>query len=202
MATLALLFSPVRGTGRTMELENTSTTVLGRIGAFNTGDGQSSRQHAQVITDGDGDAVVVEIGSITGTFVNDARVVRAHLADRDQIRVGRCIFEIRTAFPRRCPTCRAAVARDRVVLPARRVMHWPANFLAYSCPSCHSVFRPGPRGGGRVEIAGALVLRTLERLKAAAEQGETDEWRAVEPPTLLGVPEVRELLSSSARFQP
>jgi pSer/pThr/pTyr-binding forkhead associated (FHA) protein len=51
-----------------------------------------SRQHAQVIEDNVGHAVLVDLASNNGTFVGDKRIVRHRLTPGDEIRIMRARF--------------------------------------------------------------------------------------------------------------
>jgi two-component system cell cycle response regulator len=52
-----------------------------------------SRQHSQLVQDGDGQWFVEDLGSTNGTFVNEERVTRRRLTDGDQVRFGDAIFK-------------------------------------------------------------------------------------------------------------
>ena len=51
-----------------------------------------SRQHAQVIEDASGNAVLVDLASNNGTFIGEKRIVRHRLANGDEIRIMRARF--------------------------------------------------------------------------------------------------------------
>ena len=51
-----------------------------------------SRQHAQVIEDNAGNAVLMDLASNNGTFIKDKRIVRHRLAHGDEIRIMRARF--------------------------------------------------------------------------------------------------------------
>jgi len=51
-----------------------------------------SRQHAQVIEDGSGNAVLVDLASNNGTFIGERRIVRHRLSPGDEIRIMRARF--------------------------------------------------------------------------------------------------------------
>ena len=51
-----------------------------------------SRQHAQVLEDASGNAVLVDLASNNGTFIGEKRIVRHRLATGDEIRIMRARF--------------------------------------------------------------------------------------------------------------
>lgn len=55
-----------------------------------------SRQHARITRTSDGGFRILDLGSTNGTYVNDASVSEARLADGDQIKIGRSILKFMT----------------------------------------------------------------------------------------------------------
>jgi hypothetical protein len=78
----------VLGDGRNVKLGD-GTNVIGRLPdcAVPMSDPQSSRHHAEVRNGPDG-AVVVDLDSTNGTYVNDVRIRSHALRDGDTIRIG------------------------------------------------------------------------------------------------------------------
>ncbi|MBA4064417.1 MAG: GGDEF domain-containing protein [Isosphaera sp.] len=73
--------------------------VIGRGEAaeVHTPDQSVSRRHARVGLGPDGRYHVFDLGSSNGTYVNEARVTHAALADGDTVRVGRVVYRFLTA---------------------------------------------------------------------------------------------------------
>ncbi len=71
-------------------------TILGRqVGAgVRLWDSKVSRQHCKILLT-ESAAVVVDLGSSNGTFVNDEQVERAELHDGDLLRIGDTVFRVR-----------------------------------------------------------------------------------------------------------
>jgi pSer/pThr/pTyr-binding forkhead associated (FHA) protein len=82
---LAVLDGP--DLGRIYRVESPSVTI-GRGGAeVQLEDGEVSRQHARLEMRG-GRAVVRDLGSTNGTFVDDVKVAEAEIENRGEFRVG------------------------------------------------------------------------------------------------------------------
>ncbi len=47
-----------------------------------------SRHHAELRSKG-GEIVIIDLGSVNGTYVNDARISEAQLRDEDEVQIGR-----------------------------------------------------------------------------------------------------------------
>ncbi len=71
-------------------------TILGRqVGAgLRLWDSKVSRQHCKIVLEERG-AVVVDLDSSNGTFVNEEQIERAELKDGDLLRVGDTVFRVR-----------------------------------------------------------------------------------------------------------
>lgn len=71
-------------------------TILGRqMGAgLRLWDSKVSRQHCKIVL-GEHGAVVVDLDSSNGTFVNEEQIERAELKDGDLLRVGDTVFRVR-----------------------------------------------------------------------------------------------------------
>jgi pSer/pThr/pTyr-binding forkhead associated (FHA) protein len=98
MAGLVLEIVEGAGAGRQVQLE--SVVDMGRDASLPLAldqDGQVSRRHARVTAQG-GQAVVEDLGSTNGTYVNDQEVHGPRIiAPGDKIRVGLTVIELRTA---------------------------------------------------------------------------------------------------------
>jgi pSer/pThr/pTyr-binding forkhead associated (FHA) protein len=68
--------------------------VVGRDGDCGVADPHPSvsRRHAIILLQADGRFLITDLGSTNGTFVNDARVDSAVLADGDRDRVGSSVY--------------------------------------------------------------------------------------------------------------
>ena len=93
-ACIILLHPPGPELGRRTALDR-ETYVLGREDGADLVINRSavSRQHARLERDDDGAWWVIDLGSTNGSFVNEQRVSRQRLADRDQLRFGDAIFK-------------------------------------------------------------------------------------------------------------
>jgi len=73
--------------GKVLSISKARTTI-GRSGAdIDLDDAELSRQHALIAINGTS-AVLEDLGSTNGTYVDEDRVQRAELADRSEFRVG------------------------------------------------------------------------------------------------------------------
>ncbi len=96
---MRLTLTVVQGTeiGRAVVLEGHESTVVGRNGkadlSFRDSDSHMSRSHF-LIEVGNGKAVLRDLGSQNGTFVNGDRVTKTPLEDGDRITAGRTILRV------------------------------------------------------------------------------------------------------------
>ena len=96
---MRLILTVVQGTevGRSVVLEGHESRVVGRDGkadvSFRDTDSHMSRSHF-LIELGGGRAVLRDLGSQNGTFLNGDRVTRTPLADGDRITAGRTILQV------------------------------------------------------------------------------------------------------------
>jgi predicted component of type VI protein secretion system len=96
---MALSLEIVEGldTGRRVELTGPLRIGRGPEAGLQLGDPQVSRAHAEVVPDRGG-AVVSDLGSSNGTFVNGQQLFGpARLDPGDHLLVGSTVFELRTA---------------------------------------------------------------------------------------------------------
>jgi hypothetical protein len=97
---MALVLEIVEGSGDGRQFRVEAPVDIGRepgAGIALESDTQVSRRHARVTPEGDR-AVVEDLGSTNGTFVNDQEVHGPRfVATGDRIRVGLTVFELRTA---------------------------------------------------------------------------------------------------------
>ena len=64
------------------------------------GDARLSRRHARIFIDGQGQAIVEDLGSTNGTWVNEERLSAPHICvTGDVLRVGQSTFELEVAPP-------------------------------------------------------------------------------------------------------
>jgi len=82
---LAVLDGP--DLGRIFRVENPSVTIGRGDAEVHLEDGEVSRQHARLEMRG-GRAVVRDLGSTNGTFVDDVKVAEAEIENRGEFRVG------------------------------------------------------------------------------------------------------------------
>ncbi len=98
MAELTLEIVEGPGAGRQLVLDRPS--VIGRSpdADLTLEDGQASRRHAQVSPATDGSAVVEDLGSANGTFVNQNELVGpARLDPGDELLIGVTLIQVRSA---------------------------------------------------------------------------------------------------------
>jgi pSer/pThr/pTyr-binding forkhead associated (FHA) protein len=95
----ALTLEIVEGPGAGRQLVLDGPVVLGRSPEANLrlDDGQASRRHARVSPAADGSAIVEDLGSANGTFVNDNELHgQARLDPGDQLLIGVTIVQVRS----------------------------------------------------------------------------------------------------------
>jgi len=116
---------------------------LGRLG----GDSRLSRRHARVSFDEAGRAVVEDLGSTNGTWVNEQRLTDARICvSGDVLRVGQTTFEVEVA------AARAATRVDTAV---------PASAATIAeAPSPAPLLRvvAGPKQGEDIQLADELLI--------------------------------------------
>lgn len=98
--------------GRTVELGNES--IIGREKSNNVyiDDPRASRQHAKITKEPDGSFLLVDMGSRNGIIVNNEKVSRRKLIDKDRIVIGRTtlIYSESASAPAPAPTQPSAPA--------------------------------------------------------------------------------------------
>lgn len=98
--------------GRTVELGNES--IIGREKSNNVyiDDPRASRQHAKITKEPDGSFLLVDMGSRNGIIVNNEKVSRRKLIEKDRIVIGRTtlIYSESASVPVPAPTQSAAPA--------------------------------------------------------------------------------------------
>jgi len=98
--------------GRTVELGNES--IIGREKSNNVyiDDPRASRQHAKITKEPDGSYLLVDMGSRNGIIVNNEKVSRRKLIEKDRVVIGRTtlIYSESASVPAPAPTQPAAPA--------------------------------------------------------------------------------------------
>ncbi|MBC8068285.1 MAG: FHA domain-containing protein, partial [Deltaproteobacteria bacterium] len=92
-----------------------------------------SRQHAQVIEDNAGHAVLMDLASNNGTFIGERRVVRHRLAPGDEIRIMRARFlyeEVEDELEHPGSSAVFAVKVNSAETHRRTVDHWQLDLPA------------------------------------------------------------------------
>lgn len=93
----ALRLIPLMGGGlsRTFVVRETETILGRQMGAgLRVWDGKVSRQHCKILLT-EQTAILVDMASSNGTFVNDEQIERAELRDGDLIRLGDTVLRVR-----------------------------------------------------------------------------------------------------------
>lgn len=82
--------------GQVFELPAGREVVVGRAEGADIllgNDTRVSRRHARFNVAGN-QLIIIDLGSRNGTYVNDARVLRARLKEGDRVRIGACVLEV------------------------------------------------------------------------------------------------------------
>src|SRR5215210_5567142 len=95
---MSLMLEIVEGPGAGKQFEITQPVVIGRDNSADLviDDTQASRRHARIEPTGHG-AVVEDLGSTNGTFINDSELHgRAELGPNDELLIGVTVMQVRT----------------------------------------------------------------------------------------------------------
>ena len=104
---------------RTIELHNEA--IIGREKSNNVyiDDERASRKHAKVTKEPDGSFLLVDLGSRNGMIVNNERVSRRNLIDKDRIVIGRTTLTYNESAPASAqPTASAEILQKAKTLKA------------------------------------------------------------------------------------
>jgi pSer/pThr/pTyr-binding forkhead associated (FHA) protein len=130
------------GAGRMVAVAATVTIGRGRDADLVLADELVSRLHAQVTLDGPG-AVVEDLGSRNGTYVNGERIHGpVRLEPGDQLQLGVSLVELRSAGQIAERPSAVHPVPPTLAVPAR-----PPDYLAGSDPGEDSPAAPGPAAG-------------------------------------------------------
>jgi hypothetical protein len=122
-------------------------------------DAQASRRHARV-TPQDGGAVVEDLGSANGTFVNEQPIHSPRpVRPGDRVRVGLTVLELRSA--------QQVQERPSAVMPRPRLTELRHEILAPSPPAGGQALPPQPAPALRGEPAPAPVFQPGVGFRAA-----------------------------------
>jgi FHA domain/PilZ domain len=127
-----------------------------------------SRQHAQVIEDNAGHAVLMDLASNNGTFIGERRIVRHRLAPGDEIRIMRARFlyeEVEDELDDASVSSVFAVKVNSAETHRRTVDHWQLDL-------------PAPRSSDLRERDGSMVAEPgaeRHRVVACFADGSTYE---------------------------
>jgi pSer/pThr/pTyr-binding forkhead associated (FHA) protein len=119
---MELLFEIVEGPGAGRQIQITGPIVLGRDASADVvlDDGQISRRHAR-ITPSNGGAVVEDLESTNGTFVNDDEVqAPVELRPGDQLLVGVTLLQLRSPEQVRVQASAVRAVPPGLATPERR----------------------------------------------------------------------------------
>jgi pSer/pThr/pTyr-binding forkhead associated (FHA) protein len=86
-----------------------------------------SRVHAEIRRDGDGQHLLVDLGSTNGTLLNGGRVSTARLRDGDEVGIGAALLVYRAAA-----TARSAEPRSAAAGAVDATSVWPGGALGPS----------------------------------------------------------------------
>ena len=95
---MSLMLEIVEGPGAGRQFEISQPTVIGRDNTADLviDDSQASRRHARIEPTGHG-AVVEDMGSTNGTFINDNELHgRAEIGPHDELLIGVTVMQVRT----------------------------------------------------------------------------------------------------------
>jgi len=103
----------------TVTLENEAIIGRDKSNIIFIDDQHASRQHAKIIKEKDGFYHLVDLGSRNGSFVNDEKIYRRRLKDKDQIKIGKtAMVFIETFVPERAQTPTQQVGLPGGEMPA------------------------------------------------------------------------------------
>jgi pSer/pThr/pTyr-binding forkhead associated (FHA) protein len=149
-------------TGETITVD--AELLVGRElpGPGNLGkDPRLSRRHARIFIEKSGSAVIEDLGSTNGTWINDERLAEPRtLADRDKLRLGQSCFTIELSRPRpaiqagpEAPLGARTLADEPSSAPCLRVVSGPSTGLDITLGDEFLVGRsygePGALGGDK-----------------------------------------------------
>lgn len=127
MADLALEIVEGPGAGRQLPLERSVTIGRDPDADLVLDDGEVSRHHARITLNPDGSAVVEDLGSTNGTFVNHNELVGpAHLDPGDELLIGVTVMQVRSS--------EQIAARPSAVIAVPRALQTAARPAAYVNP--------------------------------------------------------------------
>ncbi len=137
-----------------------------------------SRSHATILFDQNGNFILRDEGSTNGTYLNNERIVRHVLKDKDVIRIGDYLFQIDLSEKRKLPVA----SKPRLVIPADGKMD--EGGVTQVLPQPGDRGAKGRRrmlwfaGGGGLVLIWVVVTLVLFQIAARKKNGEQASGKA------------------------
>jgi pSer/pThr/pTyr-binding forkhead associated (FHA) protein len=160
VADLALEIVEGPGAGRQLPLERSVTIGRDPDADLVLDDGEVSRHHARITLNPDGSAVVEDLGSTNGTFVNRNELVGpAHLDPGDELLIGVTVMQVRSS--------EQIAARPSAVIAVPRALQTAARPAAYVNPDVIAAETGKPATPATPQLDKYLDTRVRRRAQLA-----------------------------------
>ena len=202
-----LLLEIVEGDGAGKQVSLDSAVDIGRDPGIQLplNDDQASRRHARVSPQQGGAAVVEDLGSTNGTFVNGTRVTGSQeLQAGDWVQVGATVLEVRASAPAESTSAARQETRATEVVPPPRAAAGQATRRASRTLQIPTVplllFVDGQNAGAEVPVGGQIVVgRDAGPADVILEDAEISRRHAAFSPVGAGLT-VQDLGSTNGTF--
>lgn len=148
------------GSGRQLELEHPIVIGRGADADLTIPDSQASRRHARVTPAADGSAIVEDLGSVNGTFVNNDEVYGpARLDAGDELLIGVTLIQLRSR--------RQVAARPSALRVVPQGLRIEPRTPDYVSPPAARAGADGPRRPAVPELEPYLDVRVRRKAQLA-----------------------------------